>query len=307
MVSDRVKEPTWAASEAGNLRRLVERARRHRGLLAFVLLAGPPLVYMISFFAVPMGLLLRQSFLAYDLTTQQIGGLTIENYARFADVSYLRILWRSIRIGLVVTAVALVLGYPTAYVMARASDRIQRLMLLALVSPLLVSLVIRNYAWLVLLSNDGIVSRAISMLPFVDEPVRLLYRETAVVIGLVHIYLAFMVIPLISVIEKINPSLEEAASTLGANGLRRFIEVVFPLSVPGMAAGCMLVMTLSVSAYVTPTLLSGGSFLVMPTLVAQQVLVILNWPFASAIAVILVAVVVGIVLIFNRVAGPERR
>ncbi len=275
-------------------------SRLERKSWAFILLLLVPLTYLVLLYALPILILIARSLFSYDPATQVTGGFTLHNYVRFlSDPAYLRVLWSSLRIGLSVTLLDLVIGYPVAYLLARISGIKKQILLACIVSPMLVSIVIRTFSWAVLLRSSGPISRLLMATQIIHEPLHVLNSETAVIIALVHVYLPFLIMPLSTVIESIDPTLELAAGSLGANNLRRFIEVIFPLSIPGVAAGCMLVLTTSVSAYVTPAMLSGGTFLVMPTLVAQQMQVLVDWSFGSAIAVVLIVVVLTIVGLFS--------
>lgn len=267
-----------------------------------------PLIYLVLLYAVPVLLLTAQSFLTYNVSTRSSGGLTLDNYVKVVtDPAYQRVLVTSLRIGFLVTILDLVIGYPVAYLLARLSGAKKQILLAAIVSPLLVSIVIRTFSWAILLRSGGPVSHFLQATGLIQEPLQILNREPSVVIALVHVYLPFMIIPLSTVIESIDPTLELAASSLGANVWRRFVEVILPLSIPGIVAGCMLVLTTSVSAYVTPAMLSGNTFLVMPTLVQQQMQVLVNWSLGSAIAVELIVVVLAIVGVFSWLADSATK
>lgn len=271
-------------------------SRLERKHWAFLLLLTLPLTYLALLYALPVLIILERSLFSYDVATQRTGAFSFENYIHFfSNSQYSKVLLTTIRIGVMVTVIDLIIGYPLAYLIARTRGAAKQVMIAVVVSPLLVSIVIRTFAWLLLLRSDGVVNKLLLATGVIDSPLRILYREPSVIIALVHVYLPFMIFPLANVIETIDTSLEHAASSLGANWIRRFFEIVLPLSVPGIAAGCMLVLTSTVSAYVTPTMLSGGRALVMPTLVAQQFLVLINWSFGSAISVVLMTVVLGMV------------
>jgi len=275
---------------------------------ASLLLLGIPLAYLIVLYAVPVLLLLKDSFFAFDVATQRQGGFTLGHYIRYlTEPAYLRVIWSTLRIGLTVTLVTLVLGYPVAYALARAPQRVQQIMLAIIVSPLLVSIVIRTFAWTILLRTEGVVNSLLLSIGVIDRAIPILYTEAAVIIALVHVHLPFMIIPIASVLQKIDPSLEAAATSLGANSPRRLTEIVLPLSVPGIAAGSMLVLTTTVSAYVTPAMIGGERVLVMPTLIAQQILDIGNWSFGSAIATILIVVVMAAVVLYSRYIASRTR
>ena len=266
---------------------------------AFLLLLLPPLLFLTLFFVVPMAMFLREGFVAVD-PHSAARTLSFGNYVRFlGSPDYLKVLWNTLRLGVIVTFLCLLLGYPLAYAMARFGPRWQRWILVAVISPLMVSVVIRTFAWQVILRNRGPLNDFLIATGIVDTPVRLLFTFTGVVIGLVHVFLPYMVLPLASVIEKIDPRLEEAARSLGANVFRRFFEVVLPLSMPGILAGSMLVFTASVSAYVVPELLGGERVQVVPTMVTQQILILLDWQFGAAIATILILLTLLVLALYR--------
>jgi putative spermidine/putrescine transport system permease protein len=226
--------------------------------------------------------------------------LSFANYVHFlGSPDYLKVLWNTLRLGVIVTFLCLLLGYPLAYAMARFGPRWQRWILVAVISPLMVSVVIRTFAWQVILRNRGPLNDLLIATGIVHSPLRLLFTFTGVVIGLVHVFLPYMVLPLASVIEKMDPKLEEAARSLGANVFRRFFEVVLPLSMPGILAGSMLVFTASVSAYVVPELLGGERIQVVPTMVTQQILILLDWQFGAAMATILIMLTLLVLLLYR--------
>lgn len=283
-------------------------SRLERKSFAFILLLLLPLIYLIILYALPVLVLISRSLFLYDPKTHATGQFTFQNYRKFlADPAYLRVLWTSLRIGLLVTLFDLVIGYPVAYWLARLTGVRKQILLAIIVSPMLVSIVIRTFSWAVILRSSGPMNQLLMAIGLIHQPLRILYTEAGVIVAMVHVYLPFMIIPLSTVIESIDLTLEEAASSLGANGLRKFIEVILPLSIPGVVAGCMLVLTISVSAYVTPAMLSGERFLLMPTLVAQQMQVILDWSFGSAIAVVLIVVVLTIVGLFSWLTGRSAK
>ncbi len=263
--------------------------------MAYLLLLLPPLMFLVAFFVLPMLLFLRESFIGAG-EVEQARTLTLANYLRFLQSpEHLKVLWNSLRLGFIVTGLCLVIGYPLAYAMARLGPVWQRWILIAVISPLMVSVVIRTFAWQVILRNRGPLNDLLMAMGITDSPIRLLFTFTGVVIGLVHVFLPYMVLPLASVIEKTDPRLEEAAGSLGA---RRFFEVVLPLSVPGILAGSMLVFTASVSAYVVPELLGGERIQVVPTMVTQQILILLDWQFGAAVSSILILITFAVLVAY---------
>ncbi len=172
---------------------------------------------------------------------------------------------------------------------------------LAVITPLLVSVVIRTYGWLILMSDRGLINQAMVGLGLTDHPIKLLFSYKGVMIGLTHVFLPFMILSLVGVIENINPSLEEAAENLGANWIKRFFWITLPLSLPGIIAGSLLVFSLSLAAYVTPQLLGGPSLLVLSTMVYQQIMVVLDWGFGAAIAAVLLTMTLLVIFTYLKI------
>src|SRR5712675_1809908 len=257
---------------------------RTRPIWAF--LTGPYAVCLMFLLLVPFANVAMYSLHPYSPTKVFLPELTLDNYGKIFDLYYARLFGRTLRLGLITTAACVVLGYPLAYFLARAKPRVQTLGLFLLIMPLMVSAVIRIFGWIVILGRKGLVNQTLVALGL--EPVKLLYTETAVVIGLVNIFLPFMVLPLMASIERIPPNLEEAAQNLGANWLQTFARVILPLSVPGLISGCLLVYSISISAFVTPALLGNSRERMAAQQIYDEVLVSFNWPSASSLALTLV-------------------
>jgi ABC-type spermidine/putrescine transport system permease subunit I len=209
---------------------------------------------------------------------------------------------RTLRLGLVTTVICALLGYPLAYFLARARPRVLALGLFLLIMPLMVSAVIRIFGWIVILGRKGLINEMMTGLGL--EPVKLLYNETAVVIGLVNIFMPFMVLPLMASIERIPTSLEEAAQNLGANWYQMFLRTILPLSVPGLISGCLLVYSISISAFVTPALMDSSRERLAGQQIYDEVLVSFNWPRASSLALTLV--LLTLVLLFWALFATRR-
>src|ERR1700724_4434110 len=227
---------------------------RTRPIWAF--LTGPYAVFLLLLLLVPFANVAMYSIHPYSPTKVFLPELTLDNYRKIFDLYYVRLFGRTLRLGLITTAVCVVLGYPLAYFLARALPRVQALCLCLLIMPLMVSTGIRVFGWIVILGRKGLINEALLGLGF--EPIKLLYSETAVVIGLVNIFMPFMVLPLLASIERIAPSLEEAAQNLGANWLQMFRRVILPLSLPGRISGSLLVYSISISPFVTPALMGNS-------------------------------------------------
>ena len=218
-------------------------------------------------------------------------GFTFGNYLDAildTDLFYLEILWETMVLGAVTTAICLILGFPVAYHLARTTSRFKSVLYAFVLSPLLVGVVVRCYGWIIILgNNDGLINTVLMDIGIIETPMMLMYNTFGVTVGLVHIFLPFMILPLLGAIQSIDPALEEAAQSLGASRFRTMLRVVFPLSLPGVQAGTVLVFVLTISSYVIPILLGGFTVMIMSTLVVQQLLDAMLWPFGAALAFIL--------------------
>ena len=264
-------------------------------------LSAPALVFMIAFFALPLSTLVWASIHIYEPGATLPSGFSLEYYgAVLTDPHYLTIIGTSLRVAAAATLVCLVIGYPIAYLMAVAGRErpwLQMLLLVVVFTPLFVGVVVRAFAWTVLLRSDGIINNLMLWLGLIEAPVRLLFTEAGLVLALTHVFLPLMILPIASVIQKIDPSLDEAAQTLGAPPLVRALKVLLPLSLPGISAGCAIVFCMSISAYVIPTLVAGGRLLVMPVVIAKDFMVTMNWSAGAAMAVVLVVLTSAVVAV----------
>jgi putative spermidine/putrescine transport system permease protein len=253
-----------------------------------LLLAGPIGVALFVFLVLPYVTIVVMSFRVPSTTAAYGQGFTIANYAKaLTDELYLGTLVDTLRIALTVTVICLVLGYPVAFHLARTRSRWRGLLYGLVLSPLLVGVVIRSFGWIILLANNGIINQ---LLRDFDLPrMRLMYNEFGVTLALVHIFLPFMVLPLVGAIQGIDPRLEEAARSLGASRRRVFQRVLLPLSMPGIQSGTVLVFVLACGAYVTPMLLGAGRVHTTTTTVIQLLEQFL-WPFGAALSLVLAIV-----------------
>jgi len=265
-----------------------------------VLCLIPLLVLLLAFFVLPFGVMLYQSFFLSLLQAPAGSPPTLANYAKvFGDFFYLRVLLQTLALGVAVTALTLVLGYPVAYFLARAAARSRRLLILLVIAPLVVSIVIRSYGWMVLLGRAGTVNTVLQALGLIDKPLPLMYNWFGVVIALTQVLLPFMILTLASVIEGIPESLEDTAAVLGAGWWQRFRHVVLPLSMEGVGAGITLVLMLTIGSFVSVLLLGGSDTLILPLLIYQQV-ILLNNNFAAALGMLLLAISVMLLYVQAR-------
>lgn len=259
-----------------------------------ILLALPASLALLFFFILPM---------VYILIRTLTENGTADFTEFFTDPFYLDILWTTIRVSLVSTAVSLLLGYPTAYYMARTTSRLKQAMVIVILFPFLVSAVVRSYGWMVILGTNGLLNQLLMGLGLISEPLRLLNTEAAVIIGMIHLLIPYMILSLVGVLQSIDPNVEYAAYSLGASPMTTFRKVVFPLSTPGIISGCVLVFTMSMTSYVTPKLLGGSKFRMMATMVVQEINVNFDWGAASAISYILLAVILAVQVVVVLVTG----
>jgi putrescine transport system permease protein len=262
-----------------------------------------PFVWLVVFFLLPFALVLAIALgsNAPDLVPPVELGLSLKNFALlFTDDLYLAAWLGSVRIAATSTLVTLLLGYPMAYAIARAAPRWRPLLLMGVVLPFWTSFLIRVYAWIGLLSSNGILNSFLRWSGLAADPGTILGTEWAVHLGIVYAYLPFMVLPLYAALEKLDTSLLEAAADLGASPFTAFLTVTLPLSLPGIVAGCLLVFIPAVGEFVIPDLLGGTGTLMIGKVLWDEFFLNSDWPLASAVAVCLLLLLVGPIALFQR-------
>ncbi|EWY38317.1 polyamine ABC transporter permease [Skermanella stibiiresistens SB22] len=250
-----------------------------------VALLAPMMLVNLIAFILPVAQLVRISFL------EGSGGVltdttTIGNYVDFlTDAYYLSMIWNSVLLAFVVTVLTLLCAYPIAMFLHTVSPRWRNLLFVMTISPLLVSSVVRTYGWMVLLGDQGLVNNMLVGMGLIASPLRLVNNTLGVVIGLVEILMPYMALSLIAGFGRLDASLSEAAASLGAGRLSRFRRVTLPLTLPGVALGCLLCFVLSISSFITPKLLGGGRVFLLATEIYDQAVIQLEWPLAATISV----------------------
>jgi len=268
-----------------------------------LLLALPLGLYFAVFVVAPLLLLLFVSL--YNDAGMTSHGLA--QYQRFLGDEFNRgVLLSTLWLGVKVTLLTLLIGFPLAYGYTLAPARWQGLLMLLVLLPLLTSAVVRTFAWVVILGRQGILNNSLLALGWIAEPMRLLYTPGAVVVALAQIELPLMVLPLITALMNIDPALRQASLALGAGPWRTLWQVTLPLAAPGLLAGCLLVFASSVSAFVTQTLVGGGQHIFMPFYMYQQAIQANDYPFAAAVAVLLLACVMGVAMLINLLGRRTR-
>lgn len=261
----------------------------------------PACFWLVAFFLLPLGIIFVYSFVQRGV----YGGLewvfTWENYTRSVDPLYLKILWRSFGVAVFTTVCCLVCGYPLAYFIAFASEKYKNLFLILLVIPFWTNFLIRTYAWIAILQDQGLFNSLLMRLGLIHDPLDLLYNLKAVMIGMVYGYLPFMVLPIYASLEKLNWSLLEASMDLGANRAKTFVYVTVPLTAPGIAAGVILVFVPTIGEFVIPDILGGAKSVLIGNIITNQFLTARDWPFGAAITFLIVLVVLGGLGLFFKV------
>ncbi|WEX10617.1 ABC transporter permease [Chelativorans sp. AA-79] len=212
------------------------------------------------------------------------------------------VLWRTMEVALITTAISVAVGFATAWVVARAPGRIKSILIIAAVFPLLTSVVVRSFAWLVILGKNGILNKALLGLGLIGEPLSMLYTEGAVIVAMVYLFVPLMILTLVGVLEGIPRDLTDAATSLGATPAATFRQVIVPMAVPGLIVGSVLVFTGSFTSYATPQLLGGERQMMMGTFLYQRAMVTFDWVGASTIAAVMTAVTLATVLLMSRLA-----
>ena len=264
-------------------------------------LLAPAAIVLIVFLLVPYLNIVVMSVRPSVVGAPYGDGFTLGNYGRFfADPYYVAQLVNTFAIAGASTALCLLLGYPVAWQLARGRTRLRALYYGIVLSPLLVGIVIRSYGWTILLGNNGLINRTLIGMGIIDGPLPLMYNTLGIVVALTHVFLPFMILPIMGAIQGIDPALENAARSLGASRRTIFLRVSLPLSMPGVQAGCILVFVLALSAYVTPLLIGGMRVKTLAVNVVDTLVDRFNWPLGSAFALILAAAGAIAVIVFAR-------
>jgi putative spermidine/putrescine transport system permease protein len=277
--------------------RLPQRFFRKTSSEWFLLL--PSVLFLLVIFVYPISMILLRSL--FD------PALTSKHYFQFIETPvYFKVLVITFRISFTVTLSTLLLGYPIAYLLSRAPDKIRNYLMILVLIPFWTSLLVRNYAWMVFLGREGILNRLLMGLGLIEAPARFLHTTFAVNVGMVHMMLPFMILAIFGVMKGIDLGLLKAAASLGAGSFQTFVRVYFPLTLPGVAAGSLLVFIFSLGFFITPALLGGRGDMMISMLIEAQVSDLLNWGFASALAVVLLATTLVLFYFYNRFLGLDR-
>jgi putative spermidine/putrescine transport system permease protein len=255
-------------------------------------LALPLALFFVSLFLAPLLLLVGVSFFNDDKITQPGFAQWIKF---FGDPFSYKVIADTLMLGVKTVCATVLLGYPLALVYLDAPPRLQRILIFIIVMPLLLSVVVRTFAWIVMLGRDGVINQLLLSLGIISEPLRLLQTELGLVISLTQIEMPLMLLPLISVMSRLDPNLRDASAALGASRWRTLFTVIVPLSMPGLVAGCLLVFASSTTAFISQTVIGGVRLIYLPLLIWQQSLVVFNWPLAAVASIALLVSVLTVV------------
>lgn len=271
-------------------------------------LSAPGVLLMLAFVALPLVLTLSLSL--YPMAPGGGVGeqMTLANYADVLRDGYFHVIFaRTFGMAIVVTAICIAIGVPEAYVLSRLAPRWRAVSMVIVLGPLLISVVVRTLGWAVLLGNQGVLNKMLLAAGLVDEPVKMMFTFTGVVVALVHVLVPFMVLAVWASLQKLDPATEQAAESLGAELPTVLRRIVFPQVIPGVLSGGLIVLALAASAFATPAIIGGRRLKVVPTTIYDEFLGSLNWPLGAALAVVLVAIVLAVSLGANRFVERKYR
>lgn len=264
---------------------------------------GPAALWLVIFLLVPLVLVVVVSFATRDVYGGVKYAFTVGNYTRLLNPLYFKILVQTVYVSLLTTLICLVLGYPFAYYVAQSPPRLRTLLLMLVIIPFWTNLLIRIYAWMVILRAEGLLNTFLMSLGIIDQPLSLLYNQGAVLLGMVYGYLPFMVLPLYASIEKLDHSLLEAANDLGARPAESFLKVTLPLTVPGVVAGSILVFIPAMGMFFIPNILGGSKAMLIGNLIENQFKQARNWPFGAGASIVLMIISLVMIWAYVKIFG----
>lgn len=271
--------------------------------LSLLTMVGPVSSWMVIFIAIPFIYIFLISFMEKGVYGGVEFNFTLENYKAMFDSTYLEIFSSSLIMAFSTTVLCLLIGYPFAYFISTKAKEKRTMLLMLVIIPFLTNSLIRTYGWIILLRAEGLINQLLMWLHIIDEPLKLLYNNIGVMIGMVYTLLPFMVLPLYTSIEKLDKSILEAAKDLGAKPKSSFLKVILPLTVPGIFAGSIMVFIPTLGYFFIPDLLGGSKSMLIGNLIKNQFLTARNWPFGAALSIFLIIITLVLVGIYTRVGG----
>lgn len=267
---------------------------------------GPVAIWLTTFFIVPLFLVFIVSFLSRGEYGDIKFSLTLDNYKRFCSPVYVEIFIKTLIIAISTTLGCLVIGYPFAYFIGKSNKKYRALMLLLVILPFWTNSLVRTYAWIILLRTEGIINTLLIKIGLISTPIQMLYTDGAVFVGMLYIMLPFMILPIYTSVEKLDTSYIEAANDLGASPYKTFKEIILPLTKPGIVAGCMLVFIPTLGYFFISDLMGGSTTMLISNLIKNQFLTSRDWPFGSAIAVILIVLMLIAIGLYFKGIQPKK-
>ncbi len=267
--------------------------------------ASAYIVWAILFIVLPLVLVLFMSF--NGVSTMSMGDyrFSTEQFTRFFQPLYLRILWRSVVLATLSTAACLLVGYPAAYAISRTKPKTSSMLILLFVIPMWMNFLLRTYAWITLLGRNGVLNKVFHLIGL--GPFDMMYNQGAILMGMIYNFLPFMVLPIYTILQKTDRSYLEAAQDLGANPATAFLKVTLPLSLPGIYSGILMCFIPALSTFVISSLLGGNKYYLVGNIIEQQFRLTGNWPFGSAIAVVLIAILLIMLFVFRQIGDKESK
>lgn len=267
--------------------------------------ASAYIVWAILFIVLPLVLVLFMSF--NGVSTMSMGDyrFSTEQFVRFFQPLYLRILWRSVALATLSTAACLLVGYPAAYAISRTKPKTSSMLILLFVIPMWMNFLLRTYAWITLLGRNGVLNKIFHLIGL--GPFDMMYNQGAILMGMIYNFLPFMVLPIYTILQKTDRSYLEAAQDLGANPATAFLKVTLPLSLPGIYSGILMCFIPALSTFVISSLLGGNKYYLVGNIIEQQFRLTGNWPFGSAIAVVLIAILLIMLFVFRQIGDKESK
>jgi spermidine/putrescine transport system permease protein len=279
---------------------------RSSQLLRRVALLGPAFGWWLVLLVAPVVLILAYSFFQRGTYGGVVYDFTWDNFSRAVDPLYLKVVWFSVRVSLEATVLALLIGFPAAWFIATRPPRWRTALLVIVILPFWTSMLIRTYAWIVLLNDEGLINRTLTSAGIIGAPLDLLYNEFAIVLGLLYGYLPLMILPLYAAIERLPPDLKEASADLGASSFQTFKNVILPLTRTGIAAGCLFVFVPSLGNFIVPDLLGGGRRQMVGNLIQVQFLKARDWPFGATLALGVILLMAVVLYVQARLSAKDR-
>lgn len=261
-------------------------------------LVKPYIFWMSLFIVVPMLLIVLFAFTEHGNALMAFR-FTLENFFRFFDPVFIKVLFKSLEVALITTLLCILIGYPIAYIISNASERMQTLLILLITLPMWINMLVRTYAWISILSDGGILNSIFEFLGL--EPIKMMYTDFAVMLGMVYNFLPFMIISIYTVLAKLDRALIHASHDLGANPVQTFLRIVLPLSMPGVISGITLVFLPAVSTFVIPKFLGGGQYMLIGNLIENQFITVGEWNFGSAISLIMAMIIMGSMILTRKI------